>query len=56
MKNIVTLVNENKMLRKNVRDLQEQLQVAYKKVYELTERLNSRKVKRNIQSEKKYYD
>jgi len=56
MKNIITVVNENKILKKNVKDLQEQLQMAYKKIYELTERLNRYKVRKTTQSEEKYYD
>ena len=56
MKNIITVVNENKILKKNVKDLQGQLQMAYKKIYELTERLNRYKVRKTTQSEEKYYD
>tara|TARA_R100000656_G_scaffold29833_1_gene26140 strand:+ start:836 stop:1006 length:171 start_codon:yes stop_codon:yes gene_type:complete len=56
MKNIITVVNENKILKKNVKELQGQLQMAYKKIYELTERLNRYKVRESTQSEEKHYD
>jgi len=45
MKNFLKLLNENKVLRNNVREVQSQLMKAYKRIKELTEEIYNYKKK-----------
>lgn len=44
---IVSLSNEIELYKKNIRDLQEQLQLAYKRIAELTPTIETTPVDRN---------
>ena len=47
MRYFLKVLNENKMLQRNVRELQGQLQKAYIRIKELTDKLNGCKVQKS---------
>ena len=47
MRYFLKVLNENKMLQRNVRELQGQLQKAYIRIKELTDKLNGYKVQKS---------
>ena len=53
MKHLLKLVNENELLRKNVKEVQDQLRKAYKRIKELTDEIYNykKKNKKNLTKE-----
>tara|TARA_R100000458_G_scaffold59394_1_gene69850 strand:+ start:2001 stop:2162 length:162 start_codon:yes stop_codon:yes gene_type:complete len=53
MKHLLKLVNENELLKKNVKEVQDQLRKAYKRIKELTDELYhyKKKKKKNLTEE-----
>ena len=48
--------SKEEILKKNTQDLNKQLYIAYKKIKDLTDRLNGIKVQKSNEEKEKYYD